>query len=256
MNLDRHNPRTNGFRALGTHSFSMAHCFKPFFILVFTCFLGTAMAQRRSHEALTWGGGGGGASNFESGYAVSLGLGVDAPMNYLKDIYKPSITYGVGVMRFMGKFTLSLNASYYNYKPKAAYDQSIILNETGEVTNADGAYPFIFSDYTVWTGYLSAVYNIDIADGARFYGGVNLGGYYTQYAFINFDPNALDPAANLRTKNFYVAPRLGLIFTVADHIGLSLNSSYNFYAPFHKRPGSNGTFFTSVTGMASVIYKF
>jgi hypothetical protein len=228
---------------------------------MFTCFFGRVMGQHRSHEALTWGGGGGGGGNFESGYAVTFGAGIDAPMNYFKDIYKPSAAFNLGVVRFMDKFTISLNVGYHNYQPKDAFNPEKISIELGNEENngtLEQGPITVFSSYRVFSGYASIVYNVNVADGARLFGGANIGGYYTDYSYLIFDPNSDQGGyvAVPERKNFYVAPRLGLIFALSDHIGISVESTYNFYAPLKKSNSSGGTFYTSVAGLASVVYKF
>ncbi|NOW97258.1 hypothetical protein [Mucilaginibacter sp. SG564] len=263
MNLDQFNPCTVGFMRLNRNPFKAAPYLKTVLILMFTCFFGKVMGQHRSHEALTWGGGSGsgGGNNFESGYAVTFGAGIDAPLNYFKDIYKPSAAFNLGVARFMDKFTISLNVGYHNYQPKDAFNpEKITIEIANEQDNGtpDQGPITVFSNYRVFSGYASVVYNVDIADGARLYGGANLGGYYTDYSYLIFDPNS-DQGGSVVTperKNFYVAPRLGLIFGISDHIGVSVESTYNFYAPLKKANNSGGTFYTSVTGLASLVYKF
>jgi len=262
MNLNQLNPCTFGVMHLSTYWFKAPRCLKTVLILMFTCFVGTVMGQHRSHEALTWGGGGsGGGGNFESGYAVTFGVGIDAPQNYFKDIYKPAAAFNLGIARFIDKLTISLNVGYHNYQPKDAFNPDKITIDIGNGVD-DGTQDqtpiTLFTSYRVFSGYASIVYNINVADGARLYGGANLGGYYTDYSYLVFDPNS-DQGGTVVTpgrKNFYVAPRLGLIFVLSDHIGVSIESTYNFYAPLKKSNNSGGTFYTSVTGLAAVTYKF
>jgi hypothetical protein len=261
MNLDQFNPCTFGFMHFNAYSFKAPCCLKTVLILMFICFFGTAMGQHRSHEALTWGGGGGSGGNFESGYGITFGAGIDAPMNYFKDIYKPAAAFNLGVTRFIDKLTISLNVGYHNYQPKDAFNPEKITIDIGDGENTgsqDQTPIIVFSSYRVFSGYASIVYNINVADGARLYGGANIGGYYTDYSYLIFDPNS-DQGGSVVTperKNFYMAPRLGLIFALSDHIGVSVESTYNFYAPLKKSNNSGGTFYTSVAGLAALTYKF
>jgi hypothetical protein len=264
MNLDQFNPCNPGFMHFNAYPFKATRCLKAVLILMFTCFLGTAMGQHRSHEALTWGGGGSGGSGgdfFDSGYGITFGVGIDAPQNYFKDIYKPAAAFNLGVARFMDKFTISLNVGFHEYQPKDAFNSEKVAieigNEQGNGTLEQGPIA-VFSPYRVFSGYASIVYNINVSDGARLYGGANLGGYYTDYSYLIFDPNS-DQGETIVTpvrKCFYMAPRLGLIFTLSDRIGVSIESTYNFYAPLKKSNDNGGTFYTSVTGSASLTYKF
>ncbi|MDN5287733.1 MAG: hypothetical protein JWR38_4007 [Mucilaginibacter sp.] len=259
MNFNHPNPDNLGVTLFNAFSKKHIPFFKNVFIGVFVCFFGTAMAQHRSHEALTYGGGSSGGSNFESGYAISLGVGYDLPLGYLKDIYKPGVAFNFGVMRFMGDFTLSLNAGYHAYKPKDdAFGAVEITDNSENATATVENMSAILGKFKVYSGYASIVYNVNIAEGARLYGGANLGGYYT----YNIEPYILDNGdygfAGQHVSNFYVAPRLGVIFAFTDHIGLSLESTYNFFTPINKSKykTSSGTFYTSVAGLGSIIYKF
>lgn len=223
---------------------------------MFACFVGTATAQRRSSAALTYGGGGTGGSNFESGYAISLGIGYNAPLNYLKDLYKPAIAYHLGLARFMDKFTVSVNLGYHAYKGKDD-PFGLISAEVDDEPVPTQNTKFVLPDYKVYSGYASIVYNIDLAEAARLYGGVNLGGYYTyNYDFYVRGDGTLGTYGH-HVKNFYVAPRLGVIFGLTEHIGLSLESTYNFFTPLEKSPSGISTgFYTAVAAQAAIIYKF
>lgn len=262
MNLSQFNPCTSGFMQFNRYPFKTNRCLKTVLILMFTCFFGTAMGQHRSHEALTWGGGGGSGGNFESGYGITFGAGIDAPQNYFKDIYKPAVAFNLGVARFMDKFTISLNVGYHNYQPKDAYNPSNVTIEVGNAGTTNDAQDqtpvTLFTNYRVFSGYASVVYNVNLADGARLYGGANIGGYFTDYSYVVLDPNNEQSGTVItpERKNFYVAPRLGLIFVFTDHIGVSVESTYNFYAPLKKQNSSGGTFYTSITGLAALTYKF
>jgi hypothetical protein len=258
MNFNHPNPDNLGVMLFNASSKKRIPLFKNIFIGVFVCFFGTAMAQHRSHEALTYGGGNnGGGSNFESGYAVSFGVGYDAPLGYLKDIYKPGVAFNLGVMRFMGDFTISLNADYHTYQAKDGLFEITDGETIDNSTTVESSSAFL-GKYKVYAGYASIVYNVNITEGARLYGGANLGGYYTYNIEPYFRDNGDLAFAGQHVKNFYVAPRLGVIFALTDHIGLSLESSYNFFTPIKKSKYriSSGTFYTSVAGLGSIIYKF
>jgi hypothetical protein len=249
MNLDQLNSRNLDVRS-STACFKRAASYlKTVFILMFVCCFGTAMAQHRSHEALTYGGGSGG-SNFDSGYGITFGAGIDAPLGNLKSIYKPAVDYSLGVTHFMGNFTVSLNLGYHNYKPKDdVVSQTDIAVDDVPVT--------IFSNYKVYSGYAGIAYNVDLSENARLYGGANIGGYHTHYAYLLVDPNGDYVSANLRNINFYIAPRLGVMFAATNHVGISLEAKYNFFAPLKESESqSSGTFYTAVAGLAGVTYRF
>ena len=245
MSLDQFNPHNPDVLSFNSRSSRVVLYFKPVFILVLVCFLGTVMAQRRSHAALIYGGGNNG-NNFDSGYGIVFGVGYDAPLGNLKNVYKPAINYNLGVSRFMNDFTVSLTLGYHAYKTKDD------LITAGDIENTST----IFSDYRVYSAYAGAVYNLNLADDVRLYGGGNIGLYFTHYAFSSTD-NVSEFIVDLRERDIYLAPRLGFIFALTNNIGLSLESKYNFFAPIGKSDyGSSGTFYTSVAAQAAITFKF
>lgn len=245
MSLDQFNPHNPGVLSSKSWSSRVVPYFKPVFIWVFVCFLGTAMAQRRSHAALTYGGGDNG-SNFDSGYGIVFGVGYDAPLGNLKNVYKPATNYSIGVSSFMSDITVSLTLGYHAYKPKDD------LVTSGDVENIST----IFSDYRVYSAYAGVVYNLNLSDDMRLYGGGNIGLYSTHYAFSSTD-NVGEFIVDLRERDIYLAPRLGFIFALTNNIGLSLESKYNFFAPTGKSDyDSAGTFYTSVAAQAAITFKF
>lgn len=227
-----------------------ASCFpvsylKASFILIFMCLWGTSMAQRRSHAAMLYGGGGGG-SNFDSGYGIVLGVAYDAPLGNLKGVYKPAADYSLGVVHFMDKFTASITLGYHAYKPK---------DDLGDADGVENTSP-VYSNYKVYSAYAGLVYNLNLSEGARLYGGANLGLYNTHYTYT-FVVNNDSFIADLQQQNFYMAPRLGVIFALTNNIGLSFESKYNFFAPIGKSEAeSSGTFYTAVAGQVALTYKF
>lgn len=256
MNLHQFTPG-NLVAILFKASFSKQKLYtKSILILIFACFFNTAIAQHRSNAALTYGGGSNGGGDFESGYAITFGLGYDLPLGYLKDIYKPAVAYNLGVSRFLGNFTVGLNVGYHAYKPK---DGLISLEvDNGETVDQQAIdYTSIFSKFKVFEGYASAVYNVEIADGVKINGGLNLGGYYTENIFPYFtaDDNIVPLEQHLR--NFYVAPRLGAMFLVSDQIAITIDGKYNFFAPMTKTQydTGSGSFYTSMAVQAGVVVK-
>jgi len=254
MNLGQFNP--GNLIAISTKAcFSKKLYIKIIFILAFACFFSTAMAQHRSRAALTYGGGSNGTEGFDSGYGITFGVGYDAPLGYLKDIYKPAVAYNLGVLRFLGNFTVGLNLGYHAYKPK---DGLITVEVDGSGADPQVTdYTSIFSKLKVYEGYASAVYNVEVADGVKLNGGVNLGGYYTENIIPYFTSDETVVPLEQHLRNFYVAPRLGVLFLVTDQVGISLDASYNFFAPLSnsKYDTGSGTFYTSATVKAGVVIK-
>ncbi|WP_221284649.1 outer membrane protein [Mucilaginibacter sp. SP1R1] len=258
MNLSQFNRRNLRYMSFNVCSTKAAFLFKVILIGAFICCSVTAMAQRRSHAALTYGGGGGG-TNFDSGYGVTFGFGVDAPLGNLKDVYKAAPAYDLSVVRFLGDFTVGLNLGYHVYKPKddvaSAGDITIDGNADGTVTVDNGT--TVFSNYKVYSAYASAVYNVDLSDDTRLYGGANIGLYVTHYAFAFTTDDGNYAVAELRDRNIYLAPRLGVIFALTENIGLSFDARYNFFAPTsNTQYESSGSFYTSMAGQVGLTYKF
>ncbi|MDR6944669.1 hypothetical protein [Mucilaginibacter pocheonensis] len=245
MNPKQFNYGNNGNATPGVRYSPVPYYLKALFIIICTCICSISIAQRRSHAALTYGGGGGG-SNFDSGYGVMLGMAYDAPLGNLKGVYKPAVDFNLGVARFMDKFTVSFTLGYHAYKPKND------TTNTDEVENTN----VVYSNYKVYSAYAGIIYNLNLSESARLYGGANLGLYYTHYAYT-FVANNDSFIADLQQQNFYMAPRLGIIFALTNTIGLSFESKYNFFSPIGKsETESSGTFYTSVAGQAALTYKF
>lgn len=235
---------------------------KTAFVLMLLCMFGTAKAQHRSHAALTYGGG----SSGDSGYGIMFGVGYDAPLGVLKDAYKPTLAYNLGLTKAVNNLTFSFSLGYHSYKPREI--DLGFLNDGSSDNNSVSVElsSLVFSNYKIYSAYFGAIYNVDVAEGVKVYGGANLGFYQAHYVVLDpelvIDENtdAGDIEANLlkqRDLDFYVAPRLGLTFALNENIDLSLESKYNFFAPTgHSQGGGAGTFFTSATGLVAVTFKF
>jgi hypothetical protein len=226
-------------------------------VLAFMCFCGTVMAQHRSNGGLTYGGGGTGGGNFDSGYGIAFGVGYDAPLGDLKTIYKPSATYNLSVVRFMGNFTASFTLGYHAYKPKADVLYYSADGTTSTTTDDSEAGTVSYSDFKVYSGYAGIVYNVDISDDTRFYGGLNLGAYRTHYGFRATSASIIS-SADVVQQNIYIAPKVGITYALNNIVGLSLEAKYNLFSPtqrveFDGSPG--GSLYKSVAGVAAITVR-
>lgn len=211
------------------------------------CCFNPAVAQHRSSRALTYGGGGNGATNFSDGWAVSVGTGVDVPQGDLNSIFKPAININTGVYRFLGPFTANFNVGYRSFRP----DEAIVTQEAGST---------IYADMSAFSIHGGLAYNIDLTDDFRVYGGVNLGAYITQFgvAFIYDDPSYAYVFQKWKTSLYY-APKVGMSFPVTNHLGFNIESKYNFFSQkvdFEEGNGSAKLNWNSFTLGAELVLKF
>lgn len=226
-------------------------CFKLLFAFVLISCFSTVMAQRRSHAALTYGGGGNGGTNFNDGWAIGFGTAYDVPQGNLSYSYKPTINFNTSVYRYFGAITTSASLGYHSYKPKE--DAFYEYNDDGSLS-----YTSTLSNFRVFSFYLGAAYNIDVADNFRVYGGVNIGAYYTHYA-ISYDVTGYESGSStLSQQEAYLAPKLGIIFPLSSSVGISMESKYNFFSPTgnSNQDASVGTVFRSFSAGAELVIKF
>lgn len=212
------------------HKSSSAYL-KVMLTLMFTCLLGTAMAQWRSHGNLTYGGGGGGATNFDSGLALSFGAAYDAPLGDFGQVFKPAINYNVSLLNYFEDFTVGLTLGYHSYKPK-----DDISNDTGDETTDF----FENKNFKVYSAYLSGVYNINLADDFRVFLGANLGTYHTQSA-VSYIVDDIETTSSTSQTQLYTAPKLGVTFPVSSSFGISVEAKYNVFFAGSSADGSSSS---------------
>ncbi|AYL96383.1 hypothetical protein [Mucilaginibacter celer] len=175
------------------------------------------MAQHRSTRGLTYGGGGNGATNFSDGWGVAFGTGVDVPQGEFNSFFKPAINVNTSIYRFLGPLTVDFNVGYRNFQP----DEPVV--EGDGITQKNTNMPAFSASFGV-------VYNIDIADNFRVYGGVNTGAYFTNFGLAYVFDNGLDPIVFDGYKtSLYYAPKAGISFPLTTRLGINIESKYNFY---------------------------
>ncbi|WP_091152220.1 hypothetical protein [Mucilaginibacter pineti] len=253
MNLNNQTPG-NLLNANGTpyHKSSSAYL-KVMLTLMFTCLLGTAMAQWRSHGNLTYGGGGNGASNFDSGLALSFGAAYDAPLGDFGQFFKPAVNYNVSLLNYFEDFTVGLTLGYHSYKPKdqISYDTGDATDGTTDVIDISVAY----KNFKVYSAYLSGVYNINLADDFRVYLGANLGTYHTQSAF-SYIVDDVETTSSTSQTQLYTAPKLGVTFPVSSSFGISVETKYNVFFAGSSADGSSfGSSVKTFSGGVNLNFK-
>ncbi|HWZ04838.1 MAG TPA: hypothetical protein VNX40_14575 [Mucilaginibacter sp.] len=205
-------------------------------ILVFAA--GTAKAQYYSY-------GSGGSST----YGVGLMGSYDVPVGNLAYTFKPAIGYGVSVFSYHGDFTSSVTIGYHAYKPKldTFYYQ---VNQTNYGT-------IHYDNFTAISLYLGAAYNLQIMDGLKGYVGLNFGVYYTKMAFHSSDL-FVDDTENLNEQDLYLAPKIGLTYSLNDNVAIGIEGKYNSFAPTGKKQDNPlvGTIYSSYAGSFILTYNF
>jgi len=180
-----------------------------------------AHAQRRKDPWNTFGGGSDGSVD-ESGYALSLSSYYDTPSGDLGATFNPAIGVSFNVLRFSGSFTFNASIGYHVYNPK----QDIFVYDDG----SGGTGTIVWQPFPVYSFYAGAVYNLPLGGASRLYGGVNIGVYYTTYAFQSADQFSTSDV-NLNEEDLYFAPKLGFAIGVADNLRLGIEARYNFFSP-------------------------
>lgn len=253
MNPKQHNHSHKTCAPCSLHVKSSKTYLKLALTVTFICLVGTVMAQRRSSRGLTYGGGGNGAANFDSGYAFSIGAAYDAPLGDFGQSYKPAINYNIGLQRYFDDFTVGLTLGYHSYKPK-----DLIFDDTSDDEGGvldDGTGGFTFKNFSVYSAYLSGAYNINLADDFRVYLGANLGTYYTHTAFVIADETG-ETTYTTNQQQLYAAPKLGVTFPVSSSLGISIETKYNVFFAGSSADGSGfGSSVKSFSGGVSLNFK-
>jgi hypothetical protein len=200
---------------------SRSNClsFVVLILLVFSS-LG-ASAQRRKDPWNTYGGGSNGSVD-ESGYALSLSSYYDTPSGDLAPTFNPAIGFSFSVLRFSGSFTFNASIGYHAYNPR----QDIFTYDDG----SGGTGTIVWQSFPVYSFYTGAVYNLPLGGASRLYGGVNIGVYYTTYAYQSADQFSTSDV-DLNEEDLYFAPKVGFAIGVTDNIRLGIEGRYNFFSP-------------------------
>jgi len=179
----------------------------------------TVNAQHHSNGGLTYGGGSNGYGG-DSEWGISLMAGYDVPTADLATTYKAAPTFGISLIRNLGNFTFNATIGYVSYQPKL---------DTFYVDASDHSQGYIhYGNYSSIEFYAGAAYNIQVADGAKLYFGLNIGTYYTHLAYDSNDGSGDENDADGYNEASYVAPKIGVNFMISDNMSLGVEGKYNF----------------------------
>jgi len=204
------------------HYKSYTHfCRKGFKSLVLTLVIlsafSVAHAQHRQSDALTYGGGGSGYPD-PNGWGITVSGGYDATTTDMRSVYGGAPTFSIGVVKSLNDFTFNVSIGHVSYKPKV--DTSFIYADNTTVGYVH------YGNFSSLEFYVGAAYNVEIADQAKLYFGLNLGSYANSFTF---DENTVDGnfSASSSSKAICVAPKIGINFIISSHWSFAIEGRYN-----------------------------
>lgn len=157
-----------------------------------------------------------------SGLALSAGAGIDVPMHNLNGVYKAAPSFDLGVTKSVNNFLFGVSAGYRSYQPKQSY-YPVTDEFDGSTLGAIN-----YSNFSVFSIYASATYNVDLSDRATFYGGLNVGSNYAHYSYYAQAGNDGDEESFTNGYG-YIAPKLGVSFALANNLRLGAEARYNLF---------------------------
>jgi hypothetical protein len=176
-------------------------------------------APKRSNGGLTYGADDGGNGGFGGTWAISLSGGYDVPTGNLGTTYKAAPTFSFSVLRNYGNFTFNATIGYVSYKPKV----DTFYFYGNDPTQGYSQY----GNFSALQIYVGGAYNIQIADNAKLYLGLNLGTYYNFTSVTTNDGVGDITTTNIDEAQSYVAPKIGVDFMLNNNISLGLEAKYN-----------------------------
>lgn len=190
-----------------------------------------------------------GGGDYEETFGVGINADYDMPVGNLKYTYKSAPAYGGSVYMYQEDFTYSISVNFREYKPKQDVFYYLVNdNDYGTAT---------YSSFKTTMAYFGAAYNLPITDEFRVYGGINMGFYFSKFKSRSVDA-FVDSSEDINEKEGYGAPKLGLNLSLNDHVLVSVQGSYNFFAPLGRSDYNSrvGTLYTSLSTGAALIYRF
>jgi hypothetical protein len=207
-----------------------------------------ADAQRRSSRGMnsdgdfvggsgsSGGGGGGGSFGGGGDWSVALNIGYDVPHGDIKYTYKAAPTVGLSLQKKVRSFTISGTVDYRSYTPK--------IDTTLYSYDGTDLYTAKYSNYTGLGLYLNAVYDLQISDQFKIYGGLLGGVMLTRYKLTLTDDNGETGSVSSSESITYLGPKLGFHCLVSDRIGVGLEGRYTLGvvgANYNTREGGSTT---------------
>lgn len=214
-------------------------------VLVVLIACGFGASAQRSRAMYSYGGSGGGTTN----YGIIIGGDYDKPLSDLGEFYKPAPAFDIGVLKYVGDFTFSLNLGYHQYQPIQA--TSFYADSISSVSSS-------ISNYSTISYYFGAIYNIALSDNVKFFFGANFGIYYNHYSSSDSADGEVTDSSDTHDEDLYIAPRGGLSFKLSDALDLNLQAKYNLFSPTgntYDNPDV-GHFYKSFATGISFSYRF
>jgi len=194
--------------------------------------------------------------SYDSKYGISIGTDYDVPVGNFSYTFKPTMNYNLSFLMTSGSLTGSVNFGYHNYKAKQdTFYYQVIYTEDGRDHLDYGSVHY--ENFPVYSIYLGLVYNLELSEQLKIYAGANLGAYYTHFVFQAKDVQG-GSNTDLHERDLYIAPRLGLTYSLANNIGIGMEGKYNFFAPTGDSRYSDrvGTLYNSYSVGVRLIYNF
>ncbi len=159
-------------------------------------------------------------AQYDVKYAIAIGTDYDAPVGNFSYTFKPATNCNLSFTGNSGNITGSVNFGYHNYKTKQdTFYYQVSDTEYGRVH---------YQNFPVYSFYLGWVYNLELTEKLKVYGGINLGLYYTHFVFQARDFIG-GSNTDLHEEDVYFAPRLGFSYPLTENVGIGIESKYNFF---------------------------
>jgi hypothetical protein len=185
----------------------------------------------------------------EDKFGAALTAGYDVPVGNLSYTYKPAITYGARFLWTKGAVTANISFGYHVYKPKLdTFYYAVDESNYGKVS---------YSNFTIYSFYIGGAYNLEVTDGFKIYGGLDLGAYES-HVVVHSSDLYVDSHSDTHQEDVYLAPKLGFTYLVTENIGIGIEGKYNFFAPTGKAKDNPavGTLYNSYSGNLVLTYNF
>jgi hypothetical protein len=194
--------------------------------------------------------------SYDTSHAIAIGIDYDAPVGDFSYTFKPTTNYNLSFLLNSGDLTGSVNFGYHNYKARQdTFYYLVTYTDDGKDHTEYGHVHY--ENFPVYSFYLGLVYNLELAEQLKVYGGFNLGVYYTHFVFQASDVLG-GSNTDLHEQDLYIAPRLGCTWLLTKSIGVGIEGKYNFFAPTGDSRYTDrvGTLYNSYSTGVRLIYNF
>lgn len=189
------------------------------------------------------------SSTKDHSYGVALNAGYDVPVGNLGYTFKPAPTFGFTFLSYHDDLVLSATIGYHSYKPKQdTFYYAVDESNYGTIK---------YQNFTALSLYFGVAYNFELAEGIKAYGGINFGAYFTHSVYHSVD-EFINDNSDLHDENIYLAPKIGLNYTVGDNVTIGIEGKYNTFIVAGKKSDNArvGTINSSYAGNLILTYNF